>query len=285
MKRLIEEGRKILQELTYPPWTVRQRKRGPHMKLPDGTWVRVKERRTGGGEAHSSVIKELGKIVDSGILEPGMSLADHVAEAQELRQKHAAGFDQAKKRLSAMAPEGARITGRVKTMESILGKIVRNPGKWEDWKYPRPGMITDATGIRIEVDDLEQVFETAKKVQENYEVVFDDDYVNNPRGDYRSYHFTVVDEDGMTKELQIRTPGQHDFAEWSHDVYKPQTPEQEVALEHGSGELDKYSADMSDFIFKADKGEDPVEPPPCPDVARNFFGCINPEKVRLRRRK
>jgi hypothetical protein len=77
------------------------------------------------------------------------------------------------------------------------------------------------------------------------------------------------------KEVQVRTEREHSVSSWCHDLYKPQTMEQQSVLEKMKTDLFAFARQVSDAAFSLDRGMRPPEPPvpDCPDFVRDSFGC------------
>ena len=210
----------------------------------------------------------LQKAIDAGVLKG--SVTQHLSMAEHLVGQHSKGLKPLLNDLTSMAPEGAKVKGRVKTVESVLGKLVRKP------KYGDASKLQDLTGARVVVDSLSGVRDTVTKIRDKYTVVDEDNYIDTPQGDYRSWHLII--QDGATaKEIQVRTGNQNTFADWSHNVYKPRTPEQTAKVKAAQKTIDTYSKAMSAHFFSKDKGDRPPNPPapPCPPVVKEAVGCIS----------
>jgi ppGpp synthetase/RelA/SpoT-type nucleotidyltranferase len=202
---------------------------------------------------------------------PGMSFRDYVRETNDQRKAHQKRLNGLMGELGEMAPEGGEVRGRIKTKESILGKMIRKPDE-----YKRPSDLDDITGTQIIANSIKDVNEAISNVKKRYKVVEEEDLIKKPRGDYRSVHFVIEDDDGQRKELQVRTRNQDTFANWSHNVYKPFNKVQEKALRENKEEIKMFSKRMSDFFFADDMGKNPPPPPrpKCSKAISMSFGCI-----------
>lgn len=91
---------------------------------------------------------------------------------------------------------------RVKNKYSMLEKMKRKGYKsFDDMK--------DIFGMRIEVNRLDDIYTTVKKLEQIYgaRIIKKEDKVANPQDYYyRSYHLNVKYADGIYGEIQIRTP-------------------------------------------------------------------------------
>lgn len=197
------------------------------------------------------------------------TVREHFTTARKLQSQHVAKLDASLKELQEIAAPGMKVKGRVKTIGSAVGKLVRKP------KYGTADKLQDMTGMRLIGDTIDQVMTTVNAIKKKYEVIAEDDYISSPQGDYRSYHLIIV-QDGLAKEVQVRTKNQDVFADWAHNVYKPITPEQEKSITDAAAKktIDSYSKQASEYMFARDQGKKVVEPPSCPDVVRQAFGCL-----------
>jgi ppGpp synthetase/RelA/SpoT-type nucleotidyltranferase len=170
-------------------------------------------------------------------------------------------------------PDGAKVKGRVKEVKSALGKLVRKP------KYKTADRLQDGTGMRVIAKDTKMLEQSIESLKKHYKVIESDDYVTTPlQGDkglgYRSFHAIIEDDDGLQKEIQLRTPNQNMHADWCHDVYKPVTPEQDAAMKQHADTIAQYARDMGNFFHKIDSGTKPPPPPPCPEPVQKHFTCL-----------
>ena len=112
-------------------------------------------------------------------------------------------------------------------------------------------------------------------IKKKYKVIDEDDYINSPNGDYRSYHLIIEDEQGLAKEVQVRTRNQDVFADWAHDVYKPVNEAQRRAIQNPKVKkaIDEFSNKTSEFLYAKDQGKSAGSPPPCPPVIEKTFSC------------
>lgn len=112
----------------------------------------------------------------------------------------------------------ARIYGRPKHIYSIYNKM-RN-------KNLRFEQLFDLRALRIIVDSERDCYSALALIHAMWTPISDefDDYVSRPKPNgYRSLHTVVMDEEGRTFEVQIRTEEMHHFAEYgmaAHWHYK-----------------------------------------------------------------
>jgi ppGpp synthetase/RelA/SpoT-type nucleotidyltranferase len=317
-----------LAEVVYKVGTVRKRKDGEYQKVRPGEWVRVGKESPMHGvamAAQGGEVKRLGskasraekrareeaklpgtvsavaELVDSGHLAKGLSVDDHRKIAEDTIRLQQGALRPFLRDLSKLAGNG-EVSGRLKTLESVLGKLVRRhhvPMLDKDGndivgkdgntvfdmskpKLQRADQLSDITGARITHDTLDEVYKTAAKIVETYgedRIAKMEDRVKQPLSSgYRSLHFDVIDFDGNKKEIQVRTRNQHRWAEWNHDFYKPRT-ENQVTWKKGAEAqaikvFEEYAKTMSEHFLAADSGKKP-KPPPCPEAVRKSpFGCL-----------
>lgn len=161
-----------------------------------------------------------------------------------------------------------RVSGRTKAVESAMAKLTRKPDL-----YPTADQLTDCTGARVTVGSIDEVKANVQKVKDRYEVVREEDYISSPKGDYRSHHLIIRDDDGLLKEVQIRTENQDSWANWFHDIYKPRNAEQKQWVTQYGDTLNSYASEMSEYFFAVDQGEQ-IAKPDCPEPVQVTFGCL-----------
>jgi ppGpp synthetase/RelA/SpoT-type nucleotidyltranferase len=207
-------------------------------------------------------------------LPPGKTAREHADIAREFLGRHNAGFAEAKAKLTSLAPPDAKIEARVKELSSTMEKLDRARNSDGSHYYKDATGLMDATGMRAVVKNIDEVKATADKIRANYKVIEESDYISKPKGDYRSHHL-IVEDHGVAKEIQVRTPGQDAFANWAHDAYKPQNELQKSTLKDPQSKavIDHYSHAMSEHIYAKDQGKQSIKPE-CPQAVRVVFGCV-----------
>ena len=121
---------------------------------------------------------------------------------------------------AALAKAGihAEVSGRPKHIYSIWNKM-RLKGLEFSQMY-------DLRALRVIVDDVRDCYTALGMVHDMWTPLPDefDDYISRPKPNgYRSLHTVVADDDGRPFEVQIRTRGMHQFAEYgmaAHWRYK-----------------------------------------------------------------
>ena len=112
----------------------------------------------------------------------------------------------------------AEVSGRQKRPYSIWRKMERKSVGFEQ--------LSDIFGFRVVVGSLEETYRALGVVHTTWPVVPGrfKDYISTPKqNDYRSLHTTVIGPGRQRVELQIRTHGMHQIAEFgiaAHALYK-----------------------------------------------------------------
>lgn len=278
MAALFEEW---FEEEAYPPGTIRKWRTGSVIKTRDGEWVpyevgsphvTFKAPAVAGAEAGEDPMVGIDRLRQQGLLPADITPQQQQEIALEVLGLQQEQFPRTLEKLRQLASgDGAAVLGRIKEPESALGKLVRKP---KNYKTARD--LKDGSGFRVicgSIDDLRTSVSTIKAQYET-SVADEEDYISKPKDGYRSYHLIIKDADGFYKEVQVRTPNEDTWANWSHDVYKPQSPQQREALERHADEILAYGQAMSDYYYAKDTGASPPAPPSCPPVIEKVFGCL-----------
>ena len=120
--------------------------------------------------------------------------------------------------LAAQAGIEASITGRPKHIYSIWNKMQRKAVDFSE--------LYDLRAVRVIVPDERACYTVLGLVHEHWSPIGEefDDYISRPKPNgYRSLHTVVADRQGRAFEVQIRTQGMHEFAEFgmaAHWRYK-----------------------------------------------------------------
>ena len=97
------------------------------------------------------------------------------------------------------------VAQRLKRLPTIIGKLNR-------FKNMRLSSMQDIAGVRIIVNDTEQLSEIEKRIKKWNNLIKISDYIENPKASgYRGKHF-IFKKDGMFVEIQLRTNLQHLWA-------------------------------------------------------------------------
>ena len=110
--------------------------------------------------------------------------------------------------LLADASIHAEVAGRPKHIFSIWKKMTRKGVPFSE--------LYDIRAVRVLVDDISDCYAALGLVHQMWTPVPSefDDYIAQPKGnDYRSLHTALVDPEGRTLEVQIRTQQMHEHAE------------------------------------------------------------------------
>jgi ppGpp synthetase/RelA/SpoT-type nucleotidyltranferase len=136
---------------------------------------------------------------------------------------------------------------RFKRLDRILTKLIRHP-------HMRLSQMEDIGGCRVILDDLPQAYAVANRIMGRWgKTAHLTDYVEEPKDDgYRGIHI-VERRDGRLIEVQLRTPGQHAWAQSIED-YSPVTG---FNLKDGEGpdDLRLYFKMAADRIAQDELGE------------------------------
>ena len=240
-------------------------KAGPYIGPRGGKWADAKHTIPWKPEALPGKGK---KSEEWGKLPPSKTAKEHAQIAFQFIRKHKASFKAEMAKINGLV-NGEKVQGRVKTPESALGKLIKKPKE-----YPTADKLQDGTGMRVVHDTIAQVDETVAKIRAEYNVIEEEDFISKPQGNYRSFHFIVEGKSGLAIEIQVRTANQNVMADWSHNVYKPVTPEQ--AKHRADPEVLTYEKSMAEFMWAADNEKNPPPPvrPPCTKVISLAFGCL-----------
>lgn len=201
-------------------------------------------------------------------LPKGKTPEEHVQIAKQELAKHQAAFAGMKASVDQIA-QGGLVQGRVKKLYSMAEKLARKSDE-----YPDATKLLDTSGLRIQYNSIAEVKAAVDRAKGSFEILFEENYIDKPKGDYRSHHLIIRDkQSGLAYELQIRTKNQNSYADWAHNAYKPMTPDQEA--HKNDPEIKAYSALMSEYIWQLDNQvAQPIPPPECPPVVKYVFGCV-----------
>ena len=162
--------------------------------------------------------------------------------------------------------KGRTISGRMKTVDSAMGKLEKK-GQTD------PKDILDIAGMRIESNSIGDVKEDVAKLKDRFKKVLrENNYVDNPKGGYRSHHL-IVEKDGRPIEIQVRTKNQTKWGDYSHDTFYKIPSDKVAVFAKNQSTIDKYLGALSNHFFKIDQGRESVLPP-CPSVIASIAGCF-----------
>jgi|LWDU01.1.fsa_nt_gi ppGpp synthetase/RelA/SpoT-type nucleotidyltranferase len=165
--------------------------------------------------------------------------------------------------------EGVVISGRVKEIDSMVGKLARKPEL-----YATVGDLNDVSGVRVMADDLDGVFKSLKYIKDNYNVVEEKNNIDIDRDGYRSYHAIIDDGSGVLSEIQIRTKNEDTWANYVHDrIYKPANNKLKNYVSKNKDMVNNYVLGMSEYFHNIDRG-DTDKRPDCPEKIEIIMGCM-----------
>ncbi|VAW98486.1 Inactive (p)ppGpp 3'-pyrophosphohydrolase domain / GTP pyrophosphokinase, (p)ppGpp synthetase I [hydrothermal vent metagenome] len=157
----------------------------------------------------------------------------------------------------------ALVTGRPKHIYSIWRKMKKKGISFHN--------LYDVRAIRIIVDNVQQCYAALGVVHTLWRHIPNefDDYIATPKENrYQSIHTAVIGPRGKSIEIQIRSEGMHDHAEWgvaAHWRYKEQSKnnadyDQKIAWLRQLLEWKEEAGDAGDFIdrFKSEVFQDRV---------------------------
>jgi len=159
--------------------------------------------------------KEIARLIASRRLEREKSIARAVERLQAILDE--AGIE-------------AEVTGRPKHIYSIYRKMLTKQLSFEQ--------IYDIRAVRVLVEEESTCYLVLGIVHDVWRPVPGqfDDYIGAPKDNsYQSLHTAVIDDDGETLEVQIRTRGMHQRAEWgiaAHWRYKDGRQQRDDAFEN-----------------------------------------------------
>lgn len=134
----------------------------------------------------------------------------------------------------------------LKRMPRIVEKLHRHPRM-------RLSQMQDVGGCRAILRDELAIREVLAGIVRNWDVMTVDDYILNPKPDgYRAVH-VIVRKSGVPIEVQLRTPGQQDWADEVErlDGLLP------VAVKDGEGtpQVVRYLQVLAEIIRTVEAGE------------------------------
>jgi ppGpp synthetase/RelA/SpoT-type nucleotidyltranferase len=194
-------------------------------------------------------------------------------ELSPMLKPHTETFNSTIEEMEKAFPK-AKVYGRVKDLDSAADKVfIRRSQGNPNYTIKD---IQDLTGTRVEVDTVDGVFDAVKKLKKMYEVVEEDDYITNPKGiGYRRYHLIVKDKEGKVFEIQCGTKNQTLWADWCHDVYKPQSAFQKKVFEQYRDVVMEYAKATALYFNAKDTGKEPAPSmPPCTQEIKQAYGCL-----------
>lgn len=152
------------------------------------------------------------------------------------------------------------VSYRVKNRWSILEKVRRKGYKISD--------MQDILGMRIEVNNVDEIYNTVKKLENIYgdNIIVKEDYISQPKGVYRAYHMNVKFGD-VVGEIQIRTPLMDKIANASHILLYKNTNDMN---EETKSKINENLLEYSKVSVNEMKQEDLKIEPKVKEILRGF---------------
>ena len=161
-----------------------------------------------------------------------------------------------------------QISGRVKEVESMVGKLARKPELYKDVED-----LNDISGVRVMADNLGDVFKSINFIKDNYEIIEEKNNIDVDRDGYRSYHF-IINDGGVKSEIQVRTINQNIWANYVHDtIYKPKNRKLQNYVKNNADLIQSYILGMSNYYYEKDNGNQ-TKRPDCPEEIQIELGCM-----------
>jgi GTP pyrophosphokinase len=162
----------------------------------------------------------------------------------------------------------AELTGRPKHIYSIYRKMER--------KHLPFSQIYDVRAIRIIVNTIPECYQALGIIHNIFHAMPGefDDYISSPKeNSYRSLHTAVLDKDGKTLEVQIRTTKMHEEAEYgiaAHWRYKEnRAAGRDAAFERSLERIRRIMDDIQQDTADQDAN----------DFVQDMMDQISPERV------
>ena len=134
------------------------------------------------------------------------------------------------RRLAESGIEGATIKRRVKSIYGIYRKTIMQNKSFDE--------IYDIYAVRVILDTLAECYSTLGLIHDMYHPLPNrfKDYISTPKPNgYQSLHTTVMGNEGIPFEVQIRTTEMHEIAEYgvaAHWKYKQGLANKQLGTEH-----------------------------------------------------
>ena len=186
--------------------------------------------------------------------EQTMRLMDAMVSIRAYRRMHATPMTSVTMGIQSMVRtvrrnDEIRPGQRFKRLDRILGKLIRYPRM-------RLSQMEDIGGCRVVLPSVDEVYAVLSRVRHNWpDNARVTDYIATPKGDgYRGIH-VVHRRGGRLIEVQLRTVGQHEWAE-AIEVFSPRVG---YNLKDGAGPADlrEYFKTAAERIARKEAGEDP----------------------------
>lgn len=145
-------------------------------------------------------------------------IQNHLENQQSKRKEYLEGIQQKiKERISQVVPN-CNVSGRIKSVHGIYRKMYMQGKSFDE--------IYDIYAVRIIVDDVVDCYNCLGFIHDMFKSVPGrfKDYISTPKANmYQSLHTTVIGDEGIPFEVQIRTWEMHQTAEYgvaAHWKYK-----------------------------------------------------------------
>lgn len=155
-----------------------------------------------------------GAVLRSCLLGPAnIEITDEIAAAFQVIWGYRAAFSYPLTKLNnnlryyvkKESPE-VLVSQRLKRLPRIISKLIRFPKM-------RLTQMQDVGGVRAILPDQEAIYALYQRIAKNWKVITVDDYISSPKATgYRALH-VIVKRDELPFEVQLRTPGQQDWAD------------------------------------------------------------------------
>jgi hypothetical protein len=174
-------------------------------------------------------------------------LTEAIAIIDWWRSAHAKPLSRVAANLSDYAEAEGKpiVTQRLKRLQTIIGKLFREPGM----KLAR---MEDIGGVRAVLPSQDACYRVASQIRRNWTITRFRDYVANPKPDgYRALHL-INRSRGRLIEVQLRTPFQDSWANLVEEFSRVVVP----GLKFGGGpdELRAYLLLLGDLGAQGDLG-------------------------------
>ena len=167
-------------------------------------------------------------------------------DIETYRNLYAEPLDYATRKLEKLFP--GKVSSRLKTAESIAEKLHRRNLDITE--------TTDIAGARVIFTNVDSLFAGLTKIRNNFDVVQEENYIEKPKGNYRSYHL-LVNVSGLPIEIQLKTNRQLEWGEIGHKELPLYKSREELQSLYGKNlkKLEKYYNRMSAHYYFSDIGQ------------------------------
>jgi ppGpp synthetase/RelA/SpoT-type nucleotidyltranferase len=176
---------------------------------------------------------------------PRINPVDNPDEIETYRSSFNNALETTASEFQQMFP--GRVSYRIKSRESIIEKLGRKGKRIEE--------LTDIAGIRVTFLTLDLLYKGLEKIRNKFNVVEEEDYINQPQGGYRSYHLIIMVQ-GKPIEVQLKTYRMFEWSESGHDVfYKGKSDLEKKYGPEEVSEAEKYRSTASEYYQAKDEGK------------------------------